>query len=296
MYIVDNEASADLKKGLKKYKFAYQLVPRHVHQRNAAERAIQTFKNNFLAFLSTCDPAFPVTEWDLLLFQAELTLNLLRSLRVNPKLSAYAYLNGNFDFNKTPLAPPGTKVVVHLKPDQCASWAYHGEEAWYVAPSMEHYRYVKSYIPSTARERDINTLHFFLKKIPFPSIYTEDYLKQAASNILAILQKLPSSLPFLAYGDPTCHCSNCHPPRPDSRSYTIATVSHTNSESSDQSTSSKGTYPITSTSEGIVANGTDFQTLTFETPAITSEGGCKCHANLAVAYVTSVHKHHHSNT
>jgi hypothetical protein len=137
------------------------------------------------------------------LFQAELTLNLLRSSRVNPKLSAYAYLNGNFNFNKTPLAPPGTKVIIHLKPDQRASWSYHGEEGWYVGPSMEHYRCVKCYIPTTARERDVDTLQFFLKKIPFPSISTEDYLKQDASDILAILQKPPSSLPYLAYGDPT---------------------------------------------------------------------------------------------
>jgi hypothetical protein len=158
LYVLDNEASADLKKGLKKYKLGYQLVPPHVHRRNAAERAIRTFKNRFLACLATCDPDFPVAEWDRLLFQAELTLNLLRSSRVNPKLSAYAYLNGNFDFNKTPLAPPGTKVVIHLKPDQRASWSYHGEEGWYVSPSMEHYRCVKCYIPTTARERDVDTL------------------------------------------------------------------------------------------------------------------------------------------
>jgi hypothetical protein len=50
------------------------------------------------------------------LFQVELTLNVLHSSRVNPKLLAYAYyLNGHFDFNKTPLAPPGTKVVIHTK-------------------------------------------------------------------------------------------------------------------------------------------------------------------------------------
>jgi hypothetical protein len=181
----------------------YQLVLPHVHRRNAAERAIQTFKNHFLAFLATCDPDFPVSEWDRLLFQAELTLNLLRSPRVNPKLSAYAYLNGNFDFNKTPLTPPGTKVLVHLKPDQRASWAYHSEEGWYVGPSMEHYRCVKCYLPSTARERDVDTLQFFPKKIPFPTILTEDYLKQAASDILTVLQNPPSNLPYLAYGDAT---------------------------------------------------------------------------------------------
>jgi hypothetical protein len=57
---------------------------------------------------------------------------------------------------------------------------------------MEHYRYVKCYsIPTTARERDVDTLQFFPKKIPFPSISTEDYFKQAASDILAILQKAP---------------------------------------------------------------------------------------------------------
>jgi hypothetical protein len=96
--ILDNEASADLKKGLKKYGLEYQLVPLHVHQRNAAERAVQTYKNHLLAFLATCNPNFPVSEWDQLLFQVKLTLNLLCSLCVNPRLSAHAYLNGNFDF------------------------------------------------------------------------------------------------------------------------------------------------------------------------------------------------------
>jgi hypothetical protein len=203
LYILDNEASADLKSGMKKNGLDYQLVPPHVHRRNAAERAIQTFKNHLLAFLATCDPDFPVSEWDRLLFQAELTLNLLRSSRVNPKLSSYAYLFGNFDFNKTPLAPPGTRVAVHLKPDQRASWAYHTEEGWYIGPSMEHYRCVKCYVPTTSRERNVDTLQFFPKKIPFPRITTEDYLKQAASDIVAILKNPPSSIPYLAYGDTT---------------------------------------------------------------------------------------------
>jgi hypothetical protein len=122
VHILDNEASADLEKGLKKHGLDCQPAPPHVHRRNAAERAARTFKSHLLAFLATCDPDFPVAEWDRLLFQAELTLNLLRSSRVNPRLSAHAYLFGNFDFNETPLAPPGTKVVVHLKPDQRASW------------------------------------------------------------------------------------------------------------------------------------------------------------------------------
>ena len=44
-----------------------------------------------MAGFATCDKDFPVTEWDRLLDQAELTLNLLRTSRVNPKLSAQAF-------------------------------------------------------------------------------------------------------------------------------------------------------------------------------------------------------------
>ena len=66
----------------------YKLVPPHLHRANAAERAIQTFKAHFITCLSGLDPKFPIGEWDRLLRQAELTINLLQSARLNPKLSA----------------------------------------------------------------------------------------------------------------------------------------------------------------------------------------------------------------
>ena len=59
-----------------------------------------------------------------------MTLNMLRSSRINPKLSAYALLFGELDYNKTPLVPPGTKVLAHKKPDDRASWAFNGEEGY----------------------------------------------------------------------------------------------------------------------------------------------------------------------
>ena len=121
VYILDNEISKDFKQALQKKDIAYQLVPPHIHRANAAERAIQTYKNHFLAGLSSCNPEFPLREWDRLTIQAEITLNLLRNAHINPKLSAYAYLFGPYDFNQYPLAPPGTRVVVHAKPSDRAS-------------------------------------------------------------------------------------------------------------------------------------------------------------------------------
>jgi hypothetical protein len=152
------------------------------------------------------------------LFQVELTLNLLCSSRVNPKLSAYAYLNGNFDFNKTPLAPPGTKLVIHSKPDQHASWAYHGEEGWYVGSSMEHDRCVQCYVTISGQTRNVDTLEFFPKAVPFTKISTNNYLKQAASDIITILRHPPTNKPFLEYGyNKKCTRTNFHPSGPSSR-------------------------------------------------------------------------------
>jgi hypothetical protein len=114
-------------------------VPPHIHQRNAAERAIRTFKNHFIAGLCSTNPDFPLRLWDKLLPQAETTLNLLRAARVQPNISAHEIMFGAYNYNKHPLMPPGTKVVVHKKPGQRASWDPHGKQGWYISPVMEHY-------------------------------------------------------------------------------------------------------------------------------------------------------------
>jgi len=113
---LDNEASAALQDYLTAEQVDYQLVLPHIHGCNAAKRAIRTFKNHFIAGLCSMDKNFPLHLWDRLLPQAELTLNLLRGSRINPRLSAWAQLHGPFDFNCTPIAPPGIRVIIHEKP------------------------------------------------------------------------------------------------------------------------------------------------------------------------------------
>ena len=55
-------------------------------------------------------------------------MNLLRSSRINNNLSAYEQLEGTFDFNKTPLAPLGTKVLAYEMPSHLKTWDEHGKE------------------------------------------------------------------------------------------------------------------------------------------------------------------------
>jgi hypothetical protein len=57
---LDNEVSAALKHFFTTNDVEYQLVPPHYHRRNAAERAIRTFKEYFVAGLSYVDPTFPI--------------------------------------------------------------------------------------------------------------------------------------------------------------------------------------------------------------------------------------------
>jgi hypothetical protein len=71
---LDNEASVALKNFFTVNDIAYQLVPPHCHLRDAAERAIRTFKEHFVAGLYSVDPTFILHLWDRLSPQAELTL------------------------------------------------------------------------------------------------------------------------------------------------------------------------------------------------------------------------------
>ena len=202
IHIMDNECPGTVKDFLRDHNITIQLVPPHIHRRNAAERAIRTFKNHFIAGLASCDPAFPLRAWDLLLPQAQLTLNLLRASNSNPSLSAYHFLFGAFDYPKTPIAPPGTRVVIHEKPLQRASFAPHGIEGWYVGPAMDHYRCYTCLVSSTNRIRVSDTVKFFPHSVPFPQTTLETYLRQVAEDMLHILQN-PTEQPYptLTFGN-----------------------------------------------------------------------------------------------
>ena len=156
--------------------YIFFMVPPHQHRRNVDEKAIRTFKNHLLSGLATCDKDFPILEWDRLLPQCEMTLNLLRSSRINPRLSSWAPLNGNHHFNKSPLAPPGTKILVHKKPQDSGSLQFHGTEGWYIGPALHHYRCLTCYLPITRTEIISNIVRLIPRHIQIPEINIKDYL------------------------------------------------------------------------------------------------------------------------
>jgi hypothetical protein len=167
---LDNEASAALKIFFTANDVDYQLVPPHCHRRNAAERAILTFKEKFVAGISSVDPTFPLHLWDRLLPQAKIPLNLLRTSRLHPQLSAAAHFHGLVEYNKTAFALPGCKIIAQEKPGKRRTWAPHGQHGYSLGPAMHHYQCQNVYISSTASERIVDTLEFFPHNYQMPQL------------------------------------------------------------------------------------------------------------------------------
>ena len=146
---MDNETSADLISVFELEGIKHQLVTPYKHHRNRAERAIKTYKAHFKSCLATLDPNFSLLEWDMLIPQMNITLNLLRASRSNRKLSAYSYIFGTYNFRAMPIAPPSTKVVAHVHPSKRGSYELNRQVGWYVGLALQHYCCVDCYFPKT---------------------------------------------------------------------------------------------------------------------------------------------------
>jgi hypothetical protein len=198
-----NEASSALKNFFTANDVEYQLVPSHCHRRNAAERAIRTFKEHFVAGLSSVDPTFPLHLSDRLLPQAEIALNLLRTSRLHPQLSAAARFHGLVDYNKTAFSPPGCKIIAYEKPGKRRTWAPHGQHGYSLGPAMHHYRCQNVYISATASERIVDTLEFSPHNYQMQQLSSTDRLLMAAQDMTDALQNPHPEVPFTHVGDDT---------------------------------------------------------------------------------------------
>ena len=136
---------------------------------------------------------------DRIFSQYLINLKLLWNSIVNPDLSVYVYLYGPYIFNKHPMAPPGTRVIVHNKPGNCTSWAHNFTRGWYISPSLENYRFIQCYMSATGMVIITDTLQYIQKEFSIPNTTTEYYLQQTIGDIISILKEPPNTPPFFSY-------------------------------------------------------------------------------------------------
>jgi hypothetical protein len=146
------------------------------------------------------DPIFPLHLWEILLPQAEITLNLLRTSRLHPQLSAAAHFHGLVDYNKTYFSPPGCKIIAHKKPEKRRTWAPHVQHGYCLGREMHNYRCQNVYISATASERIIDILEFFPENFPMPQLSSTYRLIMADNDMSNALRNPHPEVPFLHIG------------------------------------------------------------------------------------------------
>eukprot|EP00804_Cyclotella_cryptica_P025566 CCRYP_002810-RA/>CCRYP_002810-RA protein AED:0.33 eAED:0.33 QI:0/-1/0/1/-1/1/1/0/369 len=174
--VTNNQATTPIKAYLHKEDCQWQFTEPNNHRVNAAERAIQTFKNHFVSGLCSTDCDWPLQLWDTLTEQALITLNLLRTSQIDPSKSAYYQLHGHrYDWNAYSLAPPGTKAIIYESPTTRTSLGNRGLDAWYCGPAFDHYRNVKFYVPSTKAFRVSGLYDLFPQHCILPTLTPEQH-------------------------------------------------------------------------------------------------------------------------
>ncbi len=103
---------------------------------------------------------FPLLLWYQLLEPTELTLNLLRQLRVAPKILAFVHVRSTHNYMQKPFAPISCAVQTHVKPDNHLSWDTKLEPGFNLGTSMEHHQCSRVYVMRTRATRISNTILF----------------------------------------------------------------------------------------------------------------------------------------
>eukprot|EP00804_Cyclotella_cryptica_P028277 CCRYP_014613-RB/>CCRYP_014613-RB protein AED:0.36 eAED:0.36 QI:0/0/0/1/0/0/2/0/471 len=192
-HILDNEAPEELKQAIRENNCRVELMPADMHRRNIAEKGMQRFKGHFKAVLAGVSDDFPIREWDELIPQTVLTLNLLRQANVAPNISAYAYHHGSFDYNRMPLAPMGCADQFHIKPDKRKTWGEHSMDGWYLKTSPEHYRCHIVFVKKTQSKLVTDTVFFKHKYITQPEVKPADVIIKAYNDLKAALQGMKNA-------------------------------------------------------------------------------------------------------
>ena len=120
---------------------------------------------------------------------------------MNPKLSGYAQLHVEFNYDATPLAPPGTQVIIHKKPTVRGTWASHGVKGWYLGPYMNHDLFHHVYVTKTIGEQESYCVEFFPHNTPLPYNSSSENAIIAAHELAYALKNPALQAPFSNIGN-----------------------------------------------------------------------------------------------
>jgi len=161
----------------------------HNHSVNAAEPAVKAIKYHVIAGLATVDINCPLQFWDIFPAQMQDTLNLLRTSRRDPSKSAYEEMEGEFDFNRTPISILGTKALAFVDPDERASWEAHGVDCYVIGRCLDHYRLLQFFVTHTKGVHRTGTHRLYPTNCKVPSLSEADHTLLVALQFLQLIKQ-----------------------------------------------------------------------------------------------------------
>ena len=105
-----------------------------------------------------------------------------------PKVCAYAYHHGQFDYDRVSLAPMGCAVQCHIRPKQRKSWGDHSLDGWYIGTSPKHYRCHIIFIKATRSKCILDTVFFKHKYITQSTVTPANVIIKALQDLTHAVQ------------------------------------------------------------------------------------------------------------
>jgi hypothetical protein len=93
------------------------------------------------------------------------------------------------------MAPLGTEVLIHMKPNRRSTWEYHASKAWYLSHSPNHYHCIWVLMADTSGERTTDTFRFNHHSIPVPKIMATNRILDATAHLTAAIEGVQEAPP-----------------------------------------------------------------------------------------------------
>jgi hypothetical protein len=153
-----------------------------------AEKAVQTYKSCFKSTPAPLPLDFPISDWCRLLLQNGLYVNISRTCRQNPKLSAWATMEGNFHFDSTPITLPGTTMLIYKRLENKTKYRHNAKKSWYIRPCLNHYQTFKAILSSTGAERMSDTIKMKYHTVAISTLTLADIILKAARQLDSVIK------------------------------------------------------------------------------------------------------------
>merc|ERR1712051_844018 len=113
----------------------------------------------------------------------ERQLLLLHCSNIKPKISAYAQVYGQHNYDAAPFVPIGMESLVHEKPLRRWTFAEHCKKRHVIGTSFEHYRAWIIWMTDTQATRVSETVFHKHKYITTPAVTPADAVIAAAGKL-----------------------------------------------------------------------------------------------------------------